>query len=226
MKNIKDYRIEIITGQYNTADPQQKALINHLLGDQAQSRFETYFHWYNIVHELGHAVIEWNSEVPLHPAEEEQLVNDFAVAYWRQYGEEAKIKDLCEIVSGALSRFTVPDERMDYMEYAKQTWGKKELYTFDHYGWFQFSCVQHSLSEHKVLRQLLSEMGVSGVESQEKRTLQYIADENMPNKVANDAVRILRGWGAALPESVKIIFSEDPNCHMYQAVRKNSAVDQ
>lgn len=219
--NPEDYRIEIITGQYKTAEPRQKALMDHLLGDQAPSNFEIYFHWYNIVHELGHAVIEWNFEAHWHPAEEEQLVNDFAVAYWRYYGEEEKMKALCGIVSGALSRFTPPEEKMDYMQYAKKMWGQKELYTFDHYGWFQFSCVQHSLSGQKGLRQLLKEMGVSGVKPQEKRTLRYTADENMPHQVASDAVRILHSWGAALPDSVSIILSEDPNCHMYQAVKQN-----
>lgn len=55
--------------------------------DNAEYNYELYFHWYNLIHELGHIIIMFNSVSHPHPAAEEQLVNNFAVACWQHYGE-------------------------------------------------------------------------------------------------------------------------------------------
>ena len=80
MENVKNYRIKIITGQFSQAPEDQQQMIRELLGDDAEYRYELYFHWYNVLHELGHAVMMFNSPSRPHPAEEEQLVNNFAAA--------------------------------------------------------------------------------------------------------------------------------------------------
>jgi len=85
---------KIITGQYSLADDIGQQMIQTLFGKDARYRYELYFHWYNLNHELGHAIMMFNNPARPHPAEEEQLVNDFAVAYWRQYGETAKLRQL------------------------------------------------------------------------------------------------------------------------------------
>ena len=76
MENIKDYRVKIVTGQYQMAPTEQKKMIQKLFGEDAEYNYEIYFHWYNVLHELGHAIMMFNASSRPNPAEEEQLVND------------------------------------------------------------------------------------------------------------------------------------------------------
>ncbi|WP_181951266.1 hypothetical protein [Paenibacillus aquistagni] len=79
MNNVHEYKVEITTGQYVTAPLEQQLMIRHLLGENVECHFEIYFHWYNMIHELGHAIFEYNCPNRPHPADEEQLVNHFAI---------------------------------------------------------------------------------------------------------------------------------------------------
>lgn len=220
MEHVNNYRIEIKTGQYKPAPPEEKAMIQYLLGENVEYNFELYFHWYNLVHELGHAVFEFNSALRPHPADEEQLVNDFAVAYWRHYGEREKFNDLCSIVKETAGRFTTPTQRnISYMEYAKEVWGKKELYNFNNYGWFQFHCVQTAMDQQQTLEQAICSMGISPIQPQGNLILSYNIDDKMAFRVVADAVKELKKWGIRLPKTVDVILSDDPNCHMCQSKR-------
>ena len=140
MENIEDYRIRIVTGQYQKAPLEQKKMIQELFGEEAEYHYEIYFHWYNVLHELGHAIMMFNASSRPHPAEEEQLVNNFAYAYWKHYGEQKKLKTLSFIVDETICKFTIPTNgNEDYMAYAKRVWGTEELYSFNNYGWFQYA---------------------------------------------------------------------------------------
>ena len=120
MENIEDYRIRIVTGQYQKAPLKQKKMIQKLFGEDAEYRYEIYFHWYNVLHELGHAIMMFNASARPHSAEEEQLVNNFAYAYWQHYGEQKKIKTLSFFVDETIRKFTIPSSgNEDYMDYAK-----------------------------------------------------------------------------------------------------------
>jgi len=81
--------VEIITGRYGKGTSEQNEVVDLILGKiNTRERFETYFHWYNILHELGHSIMYFNTDVRPHPVNEEQMVNDFAIAYWLYYGED------------------------------------------------------------------------------------------------------------------------------------------
>lgn len=148
MKDVDEYKVEITTGQYITAPLEHKLMIQNLLGKNVEYNFEIYFHWYNIIHELDHAVFEYNCSNRPHPIDEEQFVNNFAIAYWRHYGEIEKLETVCSIVHESLSRFVVPAQNnINHLVYGKEQWGKEEFYNFNNYGWFQFSCVQNSISQ-------------------------------------------------------------------------------
>lgn len=215
MNDTRHYRLEIITGRYPSANQAQQQMLRRLLGEHAEADFEIYFHWYNLIHELGHAILFFHSDTRPHPAEEEQMVNDFAFAYWRHYGEPEKIAALSSIVSHSLERFVSPaKEGVGYLEYAKSVWGKEELYSFNNYGWFQFSCVQRAIAAPISLKQALTNMGVSGIQPQPGITLRYHTDQSMPSRVLDDAVKQLSAWGIALPKTIKLTMSNDPNCHM------------
>lgn len=210
---------EIITGLYKNGSAQQHELVGNLFGlHQAEEWYEIYFHWYNVIHELGHALIAWNMEQRPTPVEEEQLVNDFAMAYWRYYGEEEKLSLLEKIVSDTLPRFTRPAaEGVGHLDYANENWGKEGFYTFNNYGWFQFNCVAAALKKQTSLMIVLQRMGGVHLEAQPKETLHYIPDERLAATVIEDAAPLMVKWGMKVPV-VRLAYSNDLNEHMCNIV--------
>ena len=218
MENIKDYRIKIVTGKYQNAPLEQKRMIQELFGENTENNYEIYFHWYNVIHELGHAIMMFNSLSRPHPVEEEQLVNNFAYAYWQYYGEKKKLKEFCSIVDETIQKFTIPTRNnKSYIDYAKDKWGKEELFTFNNYGWFQFSSVKTAITGAQNLEQALNRMCSSQVFPNKAETMQYEICDQMAAQVVADAVRSLKKWGVLLPENIEIVFCDDVNCHMCQA---------
>jgi hypothetical protein len=221
LKNVNDYKVAITTGQYLTAPLEQRLMVRDLFGENVEYSFEIYFHWYNMIHELGHAVFEYNCVKRPHPVAEEQLVNNFAVAFWRYYGEVEMLKILGSLVKETLNRFTVPSmNNKDHLSYAYEQWGTEELYRFNNYGWFQFSCVEYSLSNPKSLEQALIDMGLTHIQCDKKILLKYDVDDRMPFKVIEDAKEVLSHWGILLPDEVSVILSDDLNCHNCQSIHR------
>ena len=97
MEDRKEYQMTVLTGNYQDASIEQKQMLQELFGENAEYCYELYFHWYNMIHELGHAIMMFYSPARPHAAEEEQLVNNFAYAYWKQHGEQDKLKELHSI---------------------------------------------------------------------------------------------------------------------------------
>lgn len=218
MKDVRAYRVEITTGQYKTAPPEQKEMIQRLLGENAEYDFEIYFHWYNVLHELGHVILDFNAASRPHPVDEEPLVNDFAVSYWRHYGEPEKCNALYAIVREAIGRFTAPTQQ-NYMDYAKELWGKEALYNFNNYGWFQFSCVQNAIAKNQTLEQVMKQMGLVDIYPQKKTVLEYSVNDRTPFRVVDEAVKVLVSWGVSFPKDLRVLLSNDPNCHMCQSIK-------
>lgn len=218
MENTQDYRLRIVTGDYRRAPAEQKKMIQELFGAKAEHNYEIYFHWYNVLHELGHAIMMFNAPSRPHPAEEEQLVNDFAYAYWKYYGEPEKLKELCSVVTETIQKFAIPaNNNENYMTYAKRNWGTEELFSFNNYGWFQFSSVKAAIYGSPDLEQALNSMCADKVSPQKTEMLQYETCAQMAAQVLGDAVRLLKDWGVRLPDNHEIVFCDDVNCHMLQA---------
>lgn len=112
MRNTNDYKVKIVTGDYHLASKEQHEMLENLLGAEAEYKYEIYFHWYNVIHELGHAIMMFNCAERPHPAEEEQMVNNFAYAYWSHYGEPKKIEKLREIVNNTLPNLWFPTPKI------------------------------------------------------------------------------------------------------------------
>jgi hypothetical protein len=207
--------IQIITGRYGKGTAADNEIVEGIFGkESARERFELYFHWYNIIHELGHGIIAFNSPSRLHPAQEEQLVNDFAVSYWSHYGEKEKLTALSVTVAYALTHLNRPvDHSVTHLEYAYDKWGKEELYNFNNYGWFQFSCVEASLRDIKPLDAVLSQMGVRQATPQPLTILTYDLNEDMAARIVEEAADTLRQWGATIPHT-SVTLDDDPNRHM------------
>ena len=69
----------IVSGKYEKGTEEQQLGSIHLWGDEdIQGIFDLYFQWYNLIHELGHALLRFQG-IEMNPVEEEVFVNCFAV---------------------------------------------------------------------------------------------------------------------------------------------------
>lgn len=205
----------ITTARYGQGSDTDNNNVKIALGtENTEQRFETYFQWYNVIHELGHGILRYNSDIKISNVEEEQLVNDFAVAYWLYYGEEEKINELEDIVEYAVNNIESDvKDGQTYMEFAKENWNKFSFNTFNNYGWFQFSCVKESLNKRKSLEDVIKEMGIENISLPEPELLQYPEiNEEVSTQIVNDAVENFHKWGLEFPK-VYQSFNDDPNAN-------------
>lgn len=216
----------ITTGLYNQSTKEdQENVVNALGKENTEERFEIYFQWYNVLHELGHGLLYYNNGVDLHIVDEEQLVNDFAVAYWKHYGELEKINELENIVNYAVKN--VGDNyknNIDYLELGKENSNKRtfktSFFNFNDYGWFQFSSVKHSFDENKDLETVLKEMGFSDFEISEREVLKYKEiNQETSTKIINDAVDNFREWGLDFPNATHH-YDKNPNNNYSKSMKK------
>lgn len=193
-----------------------KNVVTAMGEENTEERFRLYFQYYNVLHEMGHGLIIYNKGVNIPIAEEEQLVNDFAVAYWTYYGDPKKIEELYDIVTYAVEHIGDNYEKgVDYMENAKKHSDNSDFdddfFNFNDYGWFQFSCVKHSIEQNKSLEEVLKEMGFKDFKLTEKELLIHdTITEKESTKIINEAVEKFNGWGLYFPEAYQS-FSKDPN---------------
>lgn len=203
----------ITTGQFGQGSDENTAFLVSILGaENTEDKFNLYFFWHNVVHELGHSIIIANADTRPHIVDEEQLVNDFSIAFWATYGEAGLLDELQSVVTYALENFERPvDEDTTHIEYALRNWGLNDFLTFNNYGWFQFSMVNESLNNVRSLEEVLADMGIENITVQEAKTLVYdeINEETVP-KIIADTVSIMRDWGVYFP-AIYHRFSTDPN---------------
>lgn len=212
----------VTTAIYGKGTSEDNKNVEIALGSQdTEKRFLLYFQWYNVIHELGHGVLRYNSDIKISDAAEEQLVNDFAVAYWLYYGEEEKINELNDIVEYAVDHIDSDvEDGITYMEFAEKNWNKSSFDTFNNYGWFQFSCVKESLSNRKTLEEVLNEMNIKDITVAEQKLLQYpVINEEVSTKIINDAIENFHEWGIEFPK-VYHFYNNNPNAN-YSRKGKN-----
>lgn len=196
-------------------DRKLKKVISDILGaDKLEYKYKLYFYWFNVIHELGHAILHFNEHENLSDLEEEPIVNDFAIAFWSYYGETLKFKQFSELIEECIPRFVCPvPEDIHYMEYAKSNWGKETFFTWNNYGWFQFNCVLNSLRSKRSLSDMLRIMSNNIIIPQPKFLLSYEINSNsLPIRIVQDATLILRNWGVNLPD-IKHIMVDDSFRH-------------
>jgi hypothetical protein len=215
-----DYASLITNGLYGEGTKEQNAAVDNLLGGSQYSRerFELYFQWYNIIHELGHSITGYyGTQTQHHEVEEEQLVNSFAVAFWMQYGESEKIDALETVIDVGLTNITPAVDNMTYLEYWRKVFDEdrfQEAFNLNDYGWFQYNIVKDVLSDRASLdlASILEQMGVENVQLQSK-TLKYPSlGKDVVSVVLGDVISLLRSSGVKIPD-MYLAFSKDPNNH-------------
>jgi hypothetical protein len=213
-KDLRAEKYTIITGTLRKGSRETHDIAAILGADRLEYNYKICFHWYNVIHELGHAILHFNTHEEYTDVEEEPLVNDFAVAYWTHYGEKTKFNALQEIVRAGIARFTRPAPAgIDPVTYARENWGNEGFFSFNNYGWFQFSLVIESLQNPKPLEAVLHKMTGNAISPRPKKTLRYnMAAEDVALQVVRDATLIVRQWGVTLPILPHLLV-DDPYRH-------------
>ncbi len=152
---------KIITGQYELGTEEQQAGYKMLLGeDNIQYKFDLYFHWYNIVHELGHCVVDSQNE-SMNKVQEEMFANEFAVAYWKHIGEASRMKELEAMLTEIITNIPSPiPSDMSFVEYYESIWGTETLNNVMLYGYFQLNSVLEAIKGNKAFKTVLKSVDI------------------------------------------------------------------
>ena len=95
----------IQSGKYETGTEEQQIAFRQLFGENSLYCFDMYFHWYNLIHELGHCFINQSNLRKKSELEQEMFANEFAVGYY----EDVSIPDEPPAVPDAKT-----DEKTDH----------------------------------------------------------------------------------------------------------------
>ena len=151
----------IMSGKYETGTEEQQTGFAMLLGaDNIRYKFDLYFHWYNLVHEMGHC-IKSGCDVEMSNVKEEMYVNELAVAYYRLLGENDRLSELQNMIQNAVDNMPSPvPEGEDFVGFYERIWGTDQLMNVMVYGYLQLNSVLLALKNNKSLEDVLKEIGI------------------------------------------------------------------
>ena len=204
----------ITTGQFETGTREQQAAFVQLLGaEDAQYKFDFYFHWYNIAHEYGHCLCNYY-ESDMIDLKQEFLVNRFAVSLWRYAGYEKELLYLQKMLNGIMQGIKNPvPSGMSMEDYYEQIWGTDQLMDAAVYGYLQFRSVLMALESRVELPHVLKEMGIhTELKPAARAYKEYPVTAETAKVVLADLRGLLDRLGIDQPET-DIELSDDPMEH-------------
>ncbi len=154
----------ITTGQLEKGTGKQQAAFIQIFGaENAQYRFDLYFHWYNIAHEYGHCLCDFYGS-DIIGLKQELLVNRFAVSLWKYAGQDETLDQLQKMLDEILQKMQTPvPEHMSFTDFYEQIWGTEQMMEVPIYGYLQFKSVHDALRGNAGLAPTLREMGIPDV---------------------------------------------------------------
>ena len=207
----------VCTGRYGTGSEEENEFIDKVMGDDAEETFKLYFYWFNVIHETGHGIMMFNGNKNYTDAENEMLVNKFAAAYWRKYGEEDKLKKIEELADYALSKLDNPaKDGQSIVEWLNEHYREQaQNISFNDYGYFQFKSVKEAFECTDSLEEIVEEMTGKKVTLNDKKLTYEKIDEETSTQIILDASDNYREWGLNYPEHDMIAhyFVDQPNNH-------------
>ena len=200
----------IMSGKYETGTEEQQMGFAMLLGaDNIQYKFDLYFHWYNLVHEMGHC-IKSGCDVERSNVKEEMYVNELAVAYYRQIGEDERLSELQNMIQNAVNNMPSPvPEGEDFAGFYERIWGTDQLMNVMVYGYLQLNSVLLALKNNKSLEAVLNEIGISIDTGKELAKCDLeIASENAENFLLSARENLMK-LGVDVPQ-IRLELQDNP----------------
>ena len=151
----------IISGCFEKGTSEQQAGYVGLFGQERIGYyFDLYFHWYNLVHEIGHCIVEKQGAV-MSKVREEMFVNELAVGFYRAVGESGRLDELREKLEQILGSMPAPmPEGEAFTDFYERIWGSDLLNNVMIYGYFQLNSVLMALRSARDFRDVMKEIGV------------------------------------------------------------------
>lgn len=193
-------KYKIISGKYETGNEEQQMGYKMLFGeDNIQYKFDLYFHWYNLVHEMGHCLVE-KYGLKLSPVQEEMYVNELAVAYYRYVGDADRLEELRAMLVTILDHMPspVPDGE-SFTSFFESIWGTELLMNVMTYGYFQLNSVLEAMKTGREFAEVIRELGVTISGDNVKRCKEEIVSNNAEQFLAV-AIENINACGLEAPE--------------------------
>lgn len=193
-------KYKIISGRYETGNEEQQMGYKMLFGEEnIQYKFDLYFHWYNLVHEMGHCLVE-KYGLKLSPVQEEMYVNELAVAYYRYVGDADRLEELKAMLVTILDHMSspVPDGE-SFTSFFESIWGTELLMNVMTYGYFQLNSVFEAMKIGRGFAEVISKLGVTINTDDVKRCEEEIASNNA-DKFLTAAIENIIACGLEVPE--------------------------
>ena len=212
-----DYKI--ITGQLEMGSDEEKEAFVQLFGDRnTQEKFDFYFHWYNIAHEYGHCILDFQGK-STGKVEEEIMVNKFAVSFWRAAGFTDELSKLKSMLEKRLA--TIPDpvpESCEFISWYNDIWGSDLLISVPVYGYLQFKSILIAMEEAEDLPSWFDKTGIDGFSEPECTKFErYPLKADSSAKYLNDIQSYLMKTGIGIP-TAEIELTESPSTHCSQKI--------
>ena len=198
----------IQSGKYETGTEGQQTGFRRLFGGDALRRFDFYFHWYNLIHELGHCFVN-QSDLRLSEIQQEMLVNEFAVGYYRYVGENRRLNELEIMVQDILDQIPSPIPAGEsFLGFYERIWKTDAIMQTMIYGYFQFSSVLEALRKQRSFEDVAMELGFRIHPSD---VIPCNAELSASNAGAylNTALENMRAFGME-PPCVRLQLMDDP----------------
>lgn len=209
-KNLLNQR-KILTGLWSKASEETKQPFISLFTDEhsAGEFHKIYFQWYNIIHEFGHLLrdyhgiqVDWLKE----GATEEQAVNDFAMSYWKMFGEKSKIEFIIDEIEYILNKIPSPVPKgEDLLNYYNKHF--QELQSVELYAFLQFTCVKRAFDSSETLNEVLDRFGIINSNILGRELL--YSNQFEPQSIVDDCRKILNEMGVMTPD-VEVVLLDNP----------------
>lgn len=203
---------KIITGVWKGASADKKRLFLPFFSDDEDgAKFhKLYFQWFNIIHEFGHILRNHhgiNLDLSNNGADEEQAVNNFAVAYWREFGEPDKLGEIEKGVNEICKRYASENPHEDdFLDYYNRK--IPNMVSVEEYGIFQFASVKRAFDSDISFYAVLRDFGFKALKKAGSEIFSY-PDDCQPQKIINDCRCMLDEAGVSTPET-KVVLVDDP----------------
>ena len=193
-------KYKILSGKFETGNEEQQMGYKMLFGEVSiQYKFDLYFHWYNLVHEMGHCLVE-KYGLALSPVQEEMYVNELAVSYYRYVGESDRLAELKSILKAVIDQMPSPvPEGESFTSFFESIWGTDALMNVMTYGYFQLNSVLETMKTGRKFADVISELGVAISQADVKECKEEITSNNA-EKFLSAAIENIKACGLEVPE--------------------------
>ena len=193
-------KYKIISGRYETGSEEEQMGYRQLFGeDSIQYKFDLYFHWYNLVHEMGHCLVERYGK-QLTKVQEEMYVNELAVSYYRYVGEEGRLGELEGFLKAVIDQVPSPvPEGQTFTSFFENIWGTEVLNNVMMYGYFQLNSVLEAMHKERSFDDVVKELGVTLSKSEISKCSEAVTSSNA-EAFLKTAIENMKSLGLDVPE--------------------------